>query len=162
MSRVLCVLVNNAGSTVPDAPDVTPVSDFDRAVFDAYKHYDFRDEHLVWPSQELVGKDLGRSKWSVHRSVKRLCAAGLMRLHEKRWGNYRGGRRWLHNVYELLEPGRPRFEAAEKRIIQRSLARRYWAARRRLGQVQLNHVVGSMKVDFSGFHRPRESPVMLR
>lgn len=152
--------------SVPEQPDATtpqPITDWDRVVFERYWDYDFRETGFAHPSQELVGKDLGRSQSSISRAVKRLTAAGYMRLHEKRWGRYRNGRRWVFHVYELLVPGRPRFDGAAQRIVARARRKKLWTTVSRISSaVHTNHEVVVEKVGFSGIQRRRRQDVLVR
>jgi DNA-binding transcriptional ArsR family regulator len=153
--------------SVPETADVTApesISDRDRDVFERYWDYDFRQDGFSHPSQALVARDLDRSQSSVSRSIKRLIDAGFMRLHEKRRGSrFYHGRRWTFHVYELLVPGRARFDGAAKRIVERARAKKLWTTASRISRaVHTNHEVVVEKVEFSGIQRRRMSAVMVR
>lgn len=77
-----------------------PVSDFDDRVFRAIAAYAW-DEAECHPSQETVARDVGCTRESVNRAVRRLRAAGWLTIKEKRWSPRSD---WCHNVYELLAP----------------------------------------------------------
>lgn len=75
------------------------VGTFDRRVYNAIAAYAF-DEALAHPSQRLIADDLGCTRESVNRAVRRLREAGWLRIVERPW-SFRT--RWRYNVYELLE-----------------------------------------------------------
>lgn len=85
------------GRALGEAAEVSP---FDRRVYQAFAAYCF-EEPICHPSQQRVADDLGVCRESVNRAVRRLMAAGWMKIIDRRW-SFRTG--WKHNLYELLEP----------------------------------------------------------
>jgi DNA-binding transcriptional MocR family regulator len=120
-------------AAIDTAVDNVGVGDFDRAVYQALAAYCF-DEAVCWPRQELVARDLGCSRYQVTRAVQRLARAGWLKITKRLGVRFYRGRRWLHNVYELLEPFKPVSRWVADRIVERSI----WRRRRR---VHTNHVV---------------------
>lgn len=77
-----------------------PVSDWEAGIYRAIAAYAW-DEAECHPSQETIARDVGCTRESVNRAVRRLIAAGWLAIKERRWSPRS---RWCHNVYELLAP----------------------------------------------------------
>ena len=104
-------------------PDERPVSDLDRRVYAAIAAY-APDEPICWPSQALIASEVGCSRVTVNHAVRRLRAAGWLRIIERRLSRRTG---WRHNVYELLAPF-----AVSALAMKRITRRAHKAAKRRI------------------------------
>jgi helix-turn-helix protein len=128
------------------AVDARLISAFDRGVYQALAAYCF-GEPVCWPSQEVLGRDLGCSRYAVNRSIGRLIQAGWLRITEKRPGR----RGWRHNVYTLLAAWRPVDRGTAKRIVE-------CARRRRLRGLHTNPEGFGRSGDLNGTQRgPRSA-----
>jgi hypothetical protein len=80
----------------------------ERKVFQALWTYSFDSEAIVYPSQARLAKDVGVSRQTVNQIIGRLINKRWVKMIDKRWAPswtpLSGPRRWMHNVYELLEP----------------------------------------------------------
>lgn len=68
----------------------------DDRVYAAISEHAF-DEAVAWPSQALIARKLGISRYAVNRSCARLRAAGKLT-----WTYVKRPGRWHYNRYELL------------------------------------------------------------
>ena len=102
-----------------------PLSRNEQNVYQALCDHDFDSESVSYPSQATIAKEVGLARQTVNQIIGRLIDKGWLKIVDKRWGRRKhGGRLWLHNVYELLEPPiRPISSFVPKRSPERPTAR---------------------------------------
>jgi predicted transcriptional regulator len=105
------------------APEALTLNE--RKVFQALWTYSFDSEAIVYPSQARLAKDVGVSRQTVNQIIGRLINKRWVKMIDKRWAPswtpLSGPRRWMHNVYELLQPPlRPISDLVAKRITRRA------------------------------------------